>query len=484
MCGDADAVHEKIFMKQRNIYKLNGRRRKMKKKICITMTIVGLLSSFMPAYAGQTGDNGNNAVLVAGESSLSYTEDGWSVEDVDNDEIVKAEDTYYYHIGESNIENTWIRNLVDTKGKNVSTKGEAGKLKIIINGRATGCPMTMGAIDYLARRFGTNAKVEIITRDCDNNSTDYLKSDINNRLNGSNAAYYNKMFAYYDKVHITGDSFGGADFSGILRKISGGSVSVLLPLVIVVDSQNMIKYCSISYTRDDLAPLANYVENIVGKTEEPEPPTPQPTAKPTPQPEPSELPTPPEQGFFSDVTVAPGNWKYDSIKYVYDNGIMNGINGTSRFDPDEPLTRAMFATVLYRMAGEPAVQFENKFGDVSDGRYYSRAIIWAYRQGIVQGMDGGVRYGIDENITREQMAKMLMEYARVRGYGTGEKADLSRFPDKENISGWANGYMQWAVGCGMIGGKNVNGIYYLDPKGDTTRAECAAMLMRFMKRYQ
>ena len=163
---------------------------------------------------------------------------------------------------------------------------------------------------------------------------------------------------------------------------------------------------------------------------------------------------------------------------------MNGINGTTRFDPDELLTRAMFATVLYRMAGEPVVQFEDKFEDVVDGRYYSRAITWAYKQNIVQGMEGGQRYGVDEYITREQMAKMLMEYARVKEYGTGEKADLSRFPDKENISGWANGYMQWAVGCGMIGGKNVNGTYYLDPKGDTTRAECAAMLMRFMKRYQ
>ena len=186
---------------------------------------------------------------------------------------------------------------------------------------------------------------------------------------------------------------------------------------------------------------------------------------------------------FSDVEVWPGNWKYDSIKYVYDNGIMNGINGTTRFDPDELLTRAMFATVLYRMAGEPVVQFEDKFEDVVDGRYYSRAITWAYKQNIVQGMEGGQRYGVDEYITREQMAKMLMEYARVKEYGTGEKADLSRFPDKENISGWATGYMQWAVGCGMIGGKNVNGTYYLDPKGDTTRAECAAMLMRFMKRF-
>ncbi len=65
-----------------------------------------------------------------------------------------------------------------------------------------------------------------------------------------------------------------------------------------------------------------------------------------------------------------------------------------------------------------------------------------------------------------------------------EKADLSEFPDVSDVSGWAMGYIQWAVGCGMIGGKNVNGTYYLDPKGNATRVECAAMLMRFMKKYQ
>ena len=187
---------------------------------------------------------------------------------------------------------------------------------------------------------------------------------------------------------------------------------------------------------------------------------------------------------FSDVEGNPGNWKYDSIKYVYDNGIMNGINGTTRFDPDEPLTRAMFATVLYRMAGEPTVQFENKFEDVPDGKYYSPAVIWAYKQGIVQGIEGGLRYGTDGYITREQIAKMLMEYARVKNYNISERADLNVFPDVEDVSGWAGTYMEWAVGCGMIGGKNINGIYYLDPGGNATRAECAAMLMRFMKKYQ
>ena len=187
---------------------------------------------------------------------------------------------------------------------------------------------------------------------------------------------------------------------------------------------------------------------------------------------------------FTDVAIQPGNWRYDSIRYVYDNEIMNGINGTTRFDPDEPLTRAMFATVLYRMAGKPPVQFEEKFEDVQTGRYYSDAVIWAYQQGIVQGVEGGKRYGIDEYITREQIAKMLMEYGRIRSYNTSERADLERFPDRMNLSGWAVTYMQWAVGSGMVNGKNVGGTYYLDPQGNATRVECAAMLMRFLQKYQ
>lgn len=407
----------------------------MKKMLCAVMLAIGMLGSVISAHAGQMEDN------------------------------ARANDNYSY-IGETSFDNVWIRNLTDTKGRNVSTRGEAGKVKIIINGRVTGCTMTMNATDYLARRFGSNAKVEIITRDCDNRTTNQLKADMEDKLSGPDSAYYSRMFANYDKVHITGDSYGNRDLWAIVRKLPNGSTAdILLPLVTVVDSQNVIKYCSISNTGDALAPLASYVERMVGKTEEPEPSAPS------------------EPGFFSDVAAAPGNWKYDSIKYVYEKGIMNGIKGTTRFDPDEPMTRAMFATVLHRMAGEPAVQFENKFADVPNGIYYCNAVIWAYKRGIVQGVDGGSRYGSDENVTREQMAKMLMEYARVQGYGTGERADLSGFPDKENLGGWAVEYMQWAVGSGIIGGKNLNGVFYLDPKGDATRAECAAMLTRFMKKY-
>lgn len=189
---------------------------------------------------------------------------------------------------------------------------------------------------------------------------------------------------------------------------------------------------------------------------------------------------------FTDVAIDKGGWKYESIKYVYENNIMNGItkNGViTTFEPDSPLTRAMFATVLYRMAGSPAVKWEAKFSDVSQNRYYSDAIIWAYKMGIVTGYADG-SYGVEDNITREQIAKMLKVYADVQGYNTSARADLSSFPDKDKVSGWAPEYVKWAVGVGMINGKNINGKFYLDPQGEATRAECAAMLMRFLQKYK
>ena len=187
---------------------------------------------------------------------------------------------------------------------------------------------------------------------------------------------------------------------------------------------------------------------------------------------------------FTDVEEIKNHWKYENIKYVYDNDIMNGISGTSLFQPDQPLTRAMFATVIYRMAGEPEVAFEDKFSDVKDGKYYSRAIIWASQQGIVQGFGDGT-YGVNKNITREQIAKMLYQYADTRGYDVSGAAPLDTFTDAEKVNSWAVSYMKWAVDTGMITGKpNGDGSFRLEPKGEATRAECAKMLTMFMKEYQ
>lgn len=302
---------------------------------------------------------------------------------------------------------------------------------------------TVGGVKGLIRRTGS----------LENGTSSVVQQITDNwYVWGGTGSYWVGLFGYIT-VHNNTIYFNGRDNiykyeDGQVKKIYTytGNQGYLYDIIV----ENGRLYCGVSQSYDK---SVSYVEVI----------------------DPDHLP-------FSDVAEVPGNWKFESIKYVYVNGIMNGINGTDRFDPDEPLTRAMFATVLYRMAGEPSVAFENRFSDVQNGRYYSSAIIWAYREGIVNGYADG-SYGVDDYITREQIAKMLRIYAQVRGYSTSERADISSYPDALEVSGWATEHMSWAVGCGMVNGKNVGGTYYLDARGNATRAECAAMLTRFMGRY-
>ena len=185
-----------------------------------------------------------------------------------------------------------------------------------------------------------------------------------------------------------------------------------------------------------------------------------------------------------DVDVKPGNWKYDSVKYVNDRGIMGAVGGSDEFQPDNQLTRSMFATVLYRMAGEPDVSYSSTFTDVADGQWYSKAILWASEEGIVKGYTDG-SYGINDNITREQIAKMLYLFGESQSYNVDARAALDSFTDKDQMGAWATDYIRWAVGARMISGKpNGDGSFRLDPKGQATRAECAKMLMMFLERYQ
>ena len=193
-----------------------------------------------------------------------------------------------------------------------------------------------------------------------------------------------------------------------------------------------------------------------------------------------------KEWIFTDVPVIIGNWKYESVKYVYNKDVMGAITGTKEFQPDRPLSRSMFATVLYRMAGSPEVAYKAQFSDVPAGKWYSSAIIWAYENKIVSGLGDG-SFGINQNITREQIAKMLYEYANVCKYDVSATKDLNSFTDVKEVSGWAVKYMQWATAVEMITGKpndEAKTSFRMDPKGEATRAECAAMLTRFDNRYQ
>lgn len=185
----------------------------------------------------------------------------------------------------------------------------------------------------------------------------------------------------------------------------------------------------------------------------------------------------PEDGLYEDVPETPG-WRYDAIKYVTDHGIMNGISGTNNFDPDGMLTREMFATIIYRVEGSPAVTSGVPFPDVKDPNYYVKPIAWASANGIITGHSNTGLFGVLENITREDMVVIMYRYARAKGFGMGTDADLQKFPDVKEISGYAVEAMQWAVGNGIITGRSNTG--KLDPKGNASRVEAAAVIQRFM----
>lgn len=185
----------------------------------------------------------------------------------------------------------------------------------------------------------------------------------------------------------------------------------------------------------------------------------------------SSLPSVGDKLPFTDMN---GHWAYDAVSYAYKNSLMNGVNA-SRFAPDSTLNRAMMVTILYRMTGSPAVSGNSVFSDVPSGKWYSDAVQWASVNGVVNGV-GKDRFAPDTQITREQMASMMMRYAQFKQYSTGKSADLSTFKDAGSISSWALDSVKWANAVGLINGRTASTIA---PQGTATRAEAATILMRF-----
>lgn len=178
---------------------------------------------------------------------------------------------------------------------------------------------------------------------------------------------------------------------------------------------------------------------------------------------------------FKFTDVSENSWMYKGVDYVYQKGIMTG-KASDKFDPNGAMTRAEFVTTLYSMQGKPSVNYENKFTDVAKGQWYTNSVMWAYQNSVVSGYANGA-FGTSDKITREQLALMLYKYAKdTCGVETTfDKDVLERFADKNKISSWSKEALQWAVTNGVMSGKGEN----LDPRGNATRAECAAMLRSF-----
>lgn len=178
----------------------------------------------------------------------------------------------------------------------------------------------------------------------------------------------------------------------------------------------------------------------------------------------------------SYTDVASSDWFYDAVRYVSNAGLMSGT-GDGAFSPNAVTTRGMIVTVLHRMEGKPLVYGET-FSDVTETAYYADAVAWASAKDIVTGYGNG-RFGPDDAITREQFATILYRYAKMQGYETTSRGDVSRFADGNSVSSYAVEAMSWAVGEGLIAGTDGN---KLDPSGKATRAQTAMILKRFCEK--
>lgn len=184
-----------------------------------------------------------------------------------------------------------------------------------------------------------------------------------------------------------------------------------------------------------------------------------------------------ETADFSDVPA--DAWYAEAVQYVYENGLMTGTSDTT-FSPDLTTSRSMIATILWRMAGSPVVNYAMDFADVPADQWYAEAVRWASSEGIVGGYGNG-SFGTGDPITREQFAVMLYRFAQKQGYdvSVGENTNILSYTDVSAVSEYAIPAMQWAVGSGVITGMGDT----LAPQGETTRAQTAMMLMRFSEQY-
>lgn len=168
-----------------------------------------------------------------------------------------------------------------------------------------------------------------------------------------------------------------------------------------------------------------------------------------------------ESGAFADVI--PDDWFYIAVEYCREHGLMSG-KGASKFAPQDNMTRAELATVLYRHAKSPAVTSSPDFTDVKTDTWYTKAVAWAQENKIVSGYGNG-RFGTNDNVRRGDIATIFWRYA-----GSPEVGRDAEFADMAQVSGYALEAVDWARANGIISGKGNN---RFDPKGYATRAEVA-----------
>ncbi len=183
-----------------------------------------------------------------------------------------------------------------------------------------------------------------------------------------------------------------------------------------------------------------------------------------------------EKLSFDETTFTDVNkdmWYYDGVRYVYEKSLMQGTgNG---FEPEAKMTRGMVVTVLYRMAKPEGGVNTHSFADVTEDKWYHDGVAWAASTGIAEGVSE-TEFAPDADITREQLALIIYRFAKIWGYDVSGASDISGFSDAKDISEWALDAIKWANKTGILNGTSKT---TLSPKGVATRAQVAAILMRF-----
>ena len=187
---------------------------------------------------------------------------------------------------------------------------------------------------------------------------------------------------------------------------------------------------------------------------------------------------------FRDMPV-PTDWAHEGLDYCIYHGYIAGTSA-STVSPNGVCTRAQLVSILYRVQGEPTTvkgyelsKLRAPFNDVPRGQWYTDAIWWAKLMGVVSGTSA-TTFDPEGEITREQLAVILYNYTKQFAPGSlTATGSLSGFPDAASVSSWARTEMAWAVGNGLISGTGSGSVAYLTPQGSATRAQVAAILMRF-----
>lgn len=178
---------------------------------------------------------------------------------------------------------------------------------------------------------------------------------------------------------------------------------------------------------------------------------------------------------YEDVPA--DRWYYEAVSFAYYNELMNGVSDV-KFEPNTTMSRAMLVTVLWRLDGGHA-DGPSPYVDVSEGTWYTEAVLWASENGVVNGVGNG-KFNPNGTVTREQIAAILYRYASLRGIDVSADTSLNYFPDGSRVSSYAVAPMQWAVETGLIGGRKNGNTIYLVPSDGATRAEVVAILMRYL----